>query len=376
MRFAVAAVLGVALAAQTPKDFDDLARRASAALQHDPEQAAPLYEQGVKLRPDWAEGWFYLGASRYELKRYAEAREAFERATSLAGENGAAWAFLGMAESELGNYPEALAHIVKAEALPLPENPAFIATFRICAAEIDMRASDFTAAIDQLRPLAAAGDHSPRVIEAFGVSALTMPYVPGQVPAEERALVELAGRAMWALYAQRAGDAASLFAELGAKYDKQPGVHYLCGLHLLDRDPKAAKEEFRKELEVSPGHVLALVQIAVLSIKDGDPKAALQPAREAVKLAPTNFLCHLALGRALLDADETGAAIPEFETAVKLAPAYPYTHFYLGQAYRQAGKDEAARKEYAEFTKLKAKKRGPETGVFGPQMKADGGYIK
>src|SRR3954467_15248405 len=172
-----------AASAQTaPTDFDDLARRAAAALQQHPDEAATLYRRAIGLRPSWAEGWFYLGASEYELNRYAEARSALTRAAELAPENGAAWAFLGLADSALASNSQAMAHIVKAEDLGLPDNPRFVATVRVRAATIAMRASDFTTAVEQLRPLAMAGDKSPEVIEALGAAALTMPHLPSDVP--------------------------------------------------------------------------------------------------------------------------------------------------------------------------------------------------
>ena len=56
-----------------PANFDELSRRAAAALQRNPTQAANLYQQALALQPSWAEGWFYLAASLYELKQYPEA---------------------------------------------------------------------------------------------------------------------------------------------------------------------------------------------------------------------------------------------------------------------------------------------------------------
>src|SRR5271157_3584053 len=86
-------------------NFEDLAQRAQAALQVRPAEAAKLYRQAVGMRPDWAEGWFYLGASLFDLERYAESRDAFRQEVKLAPRMGPGWAFLGMAESQL-NDPE------------------------------------------------------------------------------------------------------------------------------------------------------------------------------------------------------------------------------------------------------------------------------
>ena len=369
MRGALPVILVILSAIQaTPQSpaptFDDLSRRAAAALQSSPQEAAALYRQAVGLRPSWAEGWFYLGASEYQLKHYREAREALARAGELAPDNGAAWAFLGLAEYELADYPSALSHITKAESMGLPDNPQFVSTVRVRAAWIAIRASDFTAAIEQLRPLAMNGEKSPAAVEAFGIAALTLPWLPAGVPADRRPLVDLAGRAIWALYAQQWNEADPLFRELGERYPKEPGVHYLRGIYFVDRDMPTALKEFAAELEVSPSHALARVQIAILHLRMGQPDAALEPAREAVRLAPKNLLCHLALGRTLLALEKLSPAITEFEAALKLDPVYPHTHFYLAQAYRQAGREDDARREQAEFTRLKD--AGSPTAGAGP----------
>ena len=80
----------------TMDKFDDLARRAEALLDSQPAEAAGLYRQALALRPDWAEGWLYLGASFYQTGRYAEASDAFRKGTRLAPGVGMGWAFLGL----------------------------------------------------------------------------------------------------------------------------------------------------------------------------------------------------------------------------------------------------------------------------------------
>ena len=55
--------------------FDELARQAGAARDADrvPE-AIELYQPALQLKPDWPEGWSYLGALFYDSDRYAEAQ--------------------------------------------------------------------------------------------------------------------------------------------------------------------------------------------------------------------------------------------------------------------------------------------------------------
>ena len=46
------------LRAQTSREqFDDLSRRAQAALDKHPEEAVQLYREALAMRPDWPEGW-------------------------------------------------------------------------------------------------------------------------------------------------------------------------------------------------------------------------------------------------------------------------------------------------------------------------------
>jgi tetratricopeptide (TPR) repeat protein len=154
---AILLLLCVTASAEAPaksEEFDDLARRATAALQSDPQEAIGLYRSALALKPSWAEGWFYLGASLYGVNRYPESREAFEKAAKLAPSNGGVWGFLGLSEDRMGDYRQALADIRKGEAAGLPDNPKFVSTVRQCAALICIRSSEFGAAMDQLQPLA------------------------------------------------------------------------------------------------------------------------------------------------------------------------------------------------------------------------------
>ncbi len=244
---------------QTPPSasFDDLAQKAATALKDNPEAAIGLYRQALALRPDWAEGWFYLAAAQYERGQFPESQQAFQRAAALAPDNGTVWAFLGLCEFQMKSYPQALAHIRKGEALGLGDNKGFVSKVRNTGALICLRSGEFGQAMEQLQPLATIGDDSAATIEAFGITSLGVSHLPGEVPPDKRALVELAGRAAWALAAQREDEASASFQQLVAQYPNEPGVHYLYGIYLLSRDPEAAAREFRKELQIRPEHIPA-----------------------------------------------------------------------------------------------------------------------
>lgn len=331
--------------------FEELSRRAEAELQHDPEAAIRLYREALTLRPDWAEGWFYLAAALYGRNEFPESQKAFQRAATLAPDNGTVWSFLGLCEYQMGTYEQALFDIRKGEALGLGDNKQFISTVRNRGAMICLRAGEFGQAMEQLQPLAIIGDDSSATIEAFGVTALGMPHLP---PVNQRTLVQLAGHAAWALAAQREEETKNAFQQLVAQYPNEPGVHYLNGIYLLAHDPDTAASEFRKELQIRPEHVPARLQLASIELKAGDAQEAARLARESVSLQQGNMYAHMMLGRALLSAGQFDQAISELQTAVKLDPQKSQPHFYLEQAYRRLGRTAEAQKESAEFARLKA----------------------
>jgi tetratricopeptide (TPR) repeat protein len=190
-------------------------------------------------------------------------------------------------------------------------------------------------------------------IATLGASALGLAYAPGEIPAAKRALIEQAGRAMWALFSER-GDPRNLFQQLTADYGSEPGVHYLAGVYWLEPDPQKARQEFEKELAISPSHLPARLQLAILDIKAGDADAGLRLGMEAVKLEPDNALAHTVIARAYEHSGDYVKAIPQLETAIRLAPDNPQLHFSLSQAYTRVGKTAEAAKQIAEFQRLKS----------------------
>ena len=356
MQLFLAGLLIAGLAAAQTDNFDDLARRAQAALDSNPAEAASLYKQALDQRPSWPEGWFYLGGALYRLSRYPEAVEAFHKGLDISPQNGTAWAFVGLAEYELGHLESALSAIGKGEQIGLGSNAGFETAVRQRAAMILIRSSLFDQAMAQLQPLSKRQENSPAVVEAVGLCSLAIAEEPSQLPEDTRKAVNMAGQAMWAATSQRGNDAAEGFRQLLATYPNQPGVHYAAGLYLMDTDQHAALAEFEKELSSNPTHWPALLVTAFLKTREGAPEVAMQLAERARKLAPSSYhwLCDAEMGRALLAQDQPAKAVPLFEESVKLQPDNAQTHFYLEQAYRRVGRKTDAQREKAEFVRLKS----------------------
>jgi tetratricopeptide (TPR) repeat protein len=337
--------------------FEDLARRAAAALDSRPAEAAGFYRQALALRPEWAEGWLYLGAAFYQTGRYAEATHAFRKGIALAPGQGTAWAFLGMCEAELDNSEQALADIRKGLELGLGDNWPFQVAVRVKAAQIHIRASAFDQALAQLQPLSLKNENAPAVVETMGLTALGIAAAPSELSEQRRAVVQLAGKAAWALANQQPVDAAAAYKRLLEQYPNEPGVHYAHGLYLMETDVSRALAEFQKEVQINPQHWPALIVMGGLQVKQGAAEPAMQSLGQAMKIAPAaqRWIIHADLGRAKMTGDDLDGAITELETAVRLMPVNAQLRFLLSQAYRRAGRAADADKQKAEFERLKVR---------------------
>lgn len=360
MRALAAALTGLLIFASWPaggQDFDDLARRAESSLDSNPEEAAGLYGQALAIRPNWPEGWLYLGAARYRLGRYKEAADAFRKGLDLSPQMGTAWAFLGLVEAELQNPAQALANIGKGEDLGLGTNPQFELAVRVKAAQLLVESSAFSEAPAQLYPLAQRNENHPVVVETMGLCALAMPQKSAALSPERRAVVDLVGTAAWAAATQHPDVAADGYRQLIAKYPNEPGVHYAYGLYVMETDPVGAIAEFQKEIQINPSHWPAMIALASLQTRKGSPEMALPVLRAALKVVPaqSQWLCHAELAHAHMTLDHLDIAIAESEKAARMIPANANVHFLLAEAYRRGGRKADSQRERAEFEKLKAK---------------------
>jgi predicted Zn-dependent protease len=358
------------LRAQTPvKDqFEDLSRRAQAALDSRPDEAIQLYRQALGIRPDWPEGWLYMGGALYQKGRFAEATDALRKGIGLAPIFANGWALLGLCESQLDDPEQALADIRKGEELGLGGNPPFETAVRVRAAHLLIQSSAFDEALAQLQPLTTYPGDPPAAMEAMGLCALASPDDIARITPRRRAVVDLAGKAAWALAGQHRDVAATGYRQLLAQYPGEQGVHYAYGIYLMETDLKGALAELQEEVHNHPKHWPSLLGIASIQIRQGAPEQALESLHAAMKAVPTNYrwLCHTNLGRANLDANHVTAAISELEDAVRQMPASASAHLFLAEAYRRAGREADARRETAEFEKTKVQQETPGVPALHP----------
>lgn len=87
----------------------DLRAGVTTYLQGDYPSAERQLSEAVQFRPDWAEGWSYLGFSQYMQKKYPEASASLERAVMIDSENAEARYGLGLVHAAMRQVDAAIA---------------------------------------------------------------------------------------------------------------------------------------------------------------------------------------------------------------------------------------------------------------------------
>jgi tetratricopeptide (TPR) repeat protein len=324
-------------------------------------EAAQIYAEAVRTRPEWTEGLWFLGTLRYELEQYAEALEAFRQLVARERENGLSWAFKGICEYQVGDYERALTDLRRAAALGIAdEQVRSVATYHLGI--LLTRYEDFERALEVLALLVRDGNESPSVTEALGLVLLRLPLLPREVDPRDRQKVMAAGRTGVHWVARRREAAEIGFRELLRRYPTQRNLHYYHGLFQRFEDPDVAIEAFRAELALSSLHVGALLGIALEELKRGRLAEARPLAEKAVELAPGDPVGRHVLGRVFLELGEVPLAIEQLERAVALAPTSPELRFNLARAYARAGREEDAARERAAFVELDRAVKARESG--------------
>jgi tetratricopeptide (TPR) repeat protein len=346
--------------------FDQVARRAAEAREAGRfDEAIKLYQQGVRQKPNWPEGWWSLGTIYYEADRHAEAVEAFKRLLTIDERGGPAWALLGLSLHQLKNYQQALACLERAAVFGVGDNKELRGVANYHLAILYNRFGQAERAYETWLRVLADRDESPLILQGLGLTMLRLSFLPDETPPEKRELVTLVGKAAYLAVRNRREEADALHKEVVADHPNAPGVHYAYGVFLMRDAPDAALAEFRRELQISPGHVPALLQLAFEYIKRGQHSDGLPYAEQAVKLDPKLFVARNALGRILLEVGQVERAVAELEAGVKLEPASPEMHFALARAYDRAGRKADAARARAEFTRLDKLRRAQREGAAG-----------
>jgi tetratricopeptide (TPR) repeat protein len=333
--------------------FADEAKRADEArMASRLDEAIEFYTRALKLRPAWADGWWYLGAIFYEKDLYVQAQDAFNKLVALDPKKGQGWGMLGLCQFQTRDYEHAVVSLQRGRALGLGGNQELETVVRYHTALLYIYFEQFEIGYEVLREFLRVGNEGPKIVDAFGLTILRMPVLPKDIPADKRELVALAGQAALNMAARRLDQARKFFETLLARYPDEPNVHYSFGVFLISQDADAALKEFEHTLELMPLHQPAMVQMAFEYLKRDEYEKALPLAEKAVQLAPKMYPARNVLGRVLLELGQAERAVKELEEGVRLAPSSPEMHFALARAYTRLGRKEDAQRERDIFKRL------------------------
>jgi tetratricopeptide (TPR) repeat protein len=200
-----------------------LAAKAQAAREAgNPDEALRLYQEALRLKPAWAEGWWFTGTLHYEADRYQEGRDAFRHLLSNAPKMATGWGMLGLCEFQTKQYAEALAHLQRADSLGLGGHDEIRDIVNYHRALLFTRESDFDQAMGLIALAVVRGKDSSLLVEAMGIAALRKPVLPSELPPTEREIVMNVGRALCDGSARRIADATTEFDAILKKYPDTP----------------------------------------------------------------------------------------------------------------------------------------------------------
>jgi tetratricopeptide (TPR) repeat protein len=227
-------------------EFEKLAQ--SAASERDAghaQNAIRDYQQALNIRPDWAEGWWYIGTLEYQANDFARGKISFEHVTALVPTLGAAWNFLGLCEFETKDYEAARSHLEKGRTLGGDDDPEIARVAMYHLALLTIRAQKFDEAAGLLGPSFPQAQAPEQIKTALGIALLHIPLLPTEVDPSHDALVHAAGEAALAMQREDHTRALELLANLVAMYPDTPHLHsaYATELRAANRTKEAQQQE-------------------------------------------------------------------------------------------------------------------------------------
>ncbi len=304
-----------------PPGFQTLASDALAAREAGRiDDAIRNYQAAVKLRPEWEEGWWYLGTLLYDTDHFAEAIPALRRVVELNPQVAAGWAFIGLCEFEIGDYPEAFVHLQKTTQLGITESPDVekVALYHL-GLLLDLH-GEFERANEVLANAFRTGPVPEQIKTALGLGLLRIPLLPTQVDPANDALVHAAGETAALLLHHEINAALRSFEQMLADYPGATYLHYAYGMALAaNSQDERAKLQLRDEIRSTPRDVLSWIALATLATRHKSFEEATVAARQATLLAPFSAAAYDALAQALQGQGKSQEAATAFRQAHELA---------------------------------------------------------
>jgi tetratricopeptide (TPR) repeat protein len=310
------AVGGTAAAQNSPQAQKDFA--AGRALQDSkhPAEAADKFEAVTKEEPDFAAGWYALGAARRKAGQCDLAIPAYRRYAQMQSDEPEPYYGLGLCLKERGQLAsasQALRRYVDLE--KRPSSQKWVEHARAVMDEIG-------SGVDAPRPTAP----KPAAIEAK-----SLPPATGGAPARVAVAPASAGGAP-------EGPAAALYARSQKLRDTG---------HIEE-----SIATFKETIAADPRSMVARAALGELLLKVRRDAEAIDVFRSAVHVNPDYPLAWYELAFAFRVRGRLPEAVDAYERYIKLRPSDPDPYYGLARSLQKLGKKEAAKKAYETYVSL------------------------
>jgi len=333
-------------AQEASPQFADLAARAAAARdQQNIPLAIELYTQAEQLKPDWREGWFYLGLLQYGANQFPAAIDAFNHLLQLEPSAVPAMALRGLCEFETGAYDDSLRDLEQSIAHGAANEPRNEQILRYHLAQLLVRAGRFQDALTQYKIFIEKQVDSPDVLLGLGLAGTRVRLLPKEIPETDRGLYLAAGSAGYAFLSGNSELAASIFTELFARYPTAPNLHLFYGYLLFQHDSELAINQFRSELTIAPGNIEAHAILAYTEMIAGRYAEAVPEAEHVLAAMPDMEMALIALGRSLGETGDPKHGMELLNRVLQSDPDNLEAHMGLAAIYSRAGRREDAYRE-------------------------------
>ena len=335
----VALTLGPAAWAQSATnsadDFQRVAQQAASAREGGmSEDAIRFYRRAVEIRPDWDEGWWYLGSLYYDTDHHAQAIPAFKKLIELNPKLGLAWDLLGLSEFETKDYANSLVHLERGQELGLGDNPEAVKVAKYHIALLLNLNGQFAKAAELLKS-GFEPEHLPDQIKvALGMALLRIPLLPNQVDPSKDALIHAASETTALLAQNNLDQALKSFEQMLKDYPDTPYLHYEYASALASASRyDEAETQLRAEMRITPRSPLAHIRMASFALSRNHPREALQSADRAIELAPQSRAAREMKRQALIAIGKSEEAAKEAKTLSDLPSEAGEIDINVARAY-------------------------------------------
>ncbi|MBN1671000.1 MAG: tetratricopeptide repeat protein [Kiritimatiellae bacterium] len=354
--------------------------------EQDPARALEAWRAALQIDDRYAELHYRMGRALFDLRRFAEARQAFVRALNE-----------DICPLRMPtDFRDALATVARERRVPLIEFDRMLDTLCRQARGHDSLGEEYF--LDHVHPTIECHEQlALRLIEALAREGVVKPAAAWSPAAAERVAQHVLdgiddrahGAALATLgkvmnWAGKFEEAERLLNRSLAKTGENPGAYYTLGNSFASRGLNdEAMACYRKAIALDPDHAFThnnlanvllrkgqvdeaiahLEQAARLRPDDIDPlnslgnayarKGRMQEAEacyeRALKLDPRNSGVHYNYANALADAGRFDEALARYRAALKLEPRYTKARYNLGNTLAQMGRFKDAAREYRQI---------------------------